>query len=209
MITLKFYFNTQYQIEIINHLANDIDSMYPTDWCEVYIVNNYNGSKLKFAETTLLDVLMKIGFTVDGILDGRNDLLDILKPFSLGETYNSLSQNLLSRSQNISDTDNRLMDLSNKFSLLIGQCYQSWLYRSCENIYFELVENIDLYGSSTYFNEGEMINSDLPVFSPIFTEITRDYLLMMMCTFNYYHMQLYPKDTKLPMFPEYGVCKPI
>lgn len=165
---------------------------------------------MKFAETTLLNVLMMFGFTVESILDGRNDLLDTLPPYSLGRTYNSLSQNLFSGSHTMSNS--RLIELPNKFSLLIGQRYHSWLYRSYENIYFELVESIDICGSSTYVNEGEIdegINSNILVVPPIFIEIDRNHLLKMMCTFNYYHMQLYPEDTKLPMFPEYGVCKPI
>jgi hypothetical protein len=190
MITLKFELNTQYQIDIINPLANNIDSMYPTDWCEVFLFDTKLNEKLCFVETTIKEILLNLGCTISNIIEEKQQL-DTFLPFTIGEKYNSLD---LEETENNSDAIYELKNiLFHKYGLIEGNSYHTWLYSKNSQIYFELLELVDPINAIPKTNR---------IVTPFYTKIESENLITLMKYFNFYYMKINDDDIE---FPEYGL----
>jgi hypothetical protein len=190
MITLKFELNTQYQIEIINPLANDIDSMYPTDWCEIFLFDTKLNEKLCFVKTTIKEILLDLGCTISKIIEGKRQL-DTFLPFTIGEKYNSLDL------EQIEDDFDGIYELKNilfhKYGLIEGNSYHTWLYSKDSQIYFELLELVKPIDEIPKTNK---------IVTPCHIKIKSENLLNLMKYFNFYYMKINDDDIE---FPEYGL----
>lgn len=193
MVILKFELSNQYDFEIVNGMYDEIDDMYPTDWCEVFLLDIINDTKLNVINTTLIDMLLSLGFTIAKIIDGRQEL-DTCIPFTIGEKYNASDLEVKLGYSKFHDVYALQKALSDKYGLNMGNKYHVWLYSKGDEVYFEVLKFINV-------NDDDSVEKHT-MSTPIYFNINKDNLLPIMKYFNYYHMKI--SDNKI-IFSEYGL----